>query len=112
MRRQGLVDEGFERYRKSTRRDQQPNQIHGACESRASVSGAQADLRFQQRTLPGFGQERQPDFCGLRADQSVPGTAPVVATRAGVVGLEFIVDPENQDTLQNMLQTRLESRLL
>lgn len=32
----------------------------------------------------------------LRADQSAPGTVPVVAARSGVVGLEFSVDPDTR----------------
>jgi IS5 family transposase len=74
-RRKGVVDRG------ATSEESHP--VQRTRESRTSVPGHQAHLRFRQDTLSRIGQERESSVRDLRVDEPVSGTAAIVACNVG-----------------------------
>ena len=57
---------------------EEPGEVEGAGQGRASVSGHQAHVRYRKDTLPGAGQELEPAVRHVRTDELVPLAAAIV----------------------------------
>jgi IS5 family transposase len=85
---QGVIDRGAT--------SEEPHPVQRTRESRASVSGHQAYLRFRQDTLSRIGRERESSVRDVRVDEPVPGTAAIVACNRGPIhAMKRLADGNN-----------------